>query len=95
MRGPAAGRAAISEPIRTRKRRIQERYSAMGIVIRFPQERRLERAADAPPFIGSATIIILPVVRTERHGDTAMPVAAGPASQRRPNRRRAAVQPSA
>jgi hypothetical protein len=67
----------------------------MGIVIRFPQERRLARSGESPPFAESATIIILPVVRTERHADTA-PVAssASVSSQQRPPRRRAAVRPT-
>jgi hypothetical protein len=68
----------------------------MGIVIRFPQERRLTCSTDAVPFTGSATIIILPVVRTERHADTIAAAASVPAlpSPQRPARRRIAVQPA-
>jgi hypothetical protein len=69
----------------------------MGTVIRFPVERRMAASADAQPFTGSATIIILPVVRTERHVDTASLLASGPAllsNSRRPTRRRVAVQPA-
>lgn len=69
----------------------------MGIVIRFPVERRTAGSADAQPFTGSATIIILPVVRTERHGDTATDSAAPvgvPPTPQRPARRRVAVRPA-
>ena len=67
----------------------------MGIVIRFLQERRMAQAAETPPFSGSATIIILPVVRAERHADTASGVAQSlPPSPQRPTRRRASVQPA-
>jgi hypothetical protein len=46
------------------------REDAMGIVIRFPAERRMSRnEADARPHNGPASIVILPVVRIERHGD--------------------------
>jgi hypothetical protein len=40
----------------------------MGKVIRFPIERRLASTrAEAHPHQGSASIVILPVVRIERH----------------------------
>jgi hypothetical protein len=39
----------------------------MGKVIRFPIERRLAMKADSRPREGSASIIILPVIRIERH----------------------------
>jgi hypothetical protein len=40
----------------------------MGQVIRFPIERRLAAAnAQSRPREGSATILILPVIRIERH----------------------------
>jgi hypothetical protein len=59
----------------------------MGKVIRFPIERRLASAradASAHPREGSAVIVILPVVRYERHG------AAGPTP--RPRRKSATTR---
>ena len=42
----------------------------MGTVIRFPVERRASRdGATALPAGESASIVILPVVRIERHSD--------------------------
>ena len=43
----------------------------MGTVIRFPNEKRMATGGiGAPPPIGSASIIILPVIRIERHDDS-------------------------
>ncbi len=69
----------------------------MGIVIRFPQERRLTTGEEAKSFTGSATIIILPAVRIERHGEAAtvpeLPNCMTPNAQHA-TRRRIAVQPA-
>ena len=65
----------------------------MGILIRFPQERCRAPSADADGRHGSATIIILPAVRRERHGDTGPAAAAEPRAAQR-SRRRAAVRPA-
>jgi hypothetical protein len=43
----------------------------MGQVIRFPVEQRLcSKRTGVHPRNGSATILILPVIRIERHGAT-------------------------
>ena len=43
----------------------------MGKVIRFPIERRLASTQSEPrAHVGSASIIILPVIRIERHAAT-------------------------
>jgi hypothetical protein len=61
----------------------------MGIVIDFPQRRRVAR--EAPPGAArSATIIILPVIRIERVGDEphgGVPAGDNAASGRRRRRR--------
>jgi hypothetical protein len=58
----------------------------MGEVIRFPIERRLASTrAEAHPHQGSASIVILPVVRIERHDATGkVPAAASSAVSRLP-----------
>ncbi len=48
----------------------------MGIVVTFPEARSTARAAD--PQSGSATVIILPVVRIERYDE-------GPPSEGEPS----------
>lgn len=60
----------------------------MATVITFPTERRAPRgaeAADRPA--GSATIIILPVVRIERHAEPALGPETTSASGRKRRRR--------
>jgi hypothetical protein len=63
----------------------------MGIVIDFPQERRVARGAPpAAEAARSATIIILPVIRIERAGDEphgGVPAGDNAASGRRRRRR--------
>jgi hypothetical protein len=41
----------------------------MGTVINFPDDRRVSGASGARAQMESASIIILPVVRIERHAD--------------------------
>jgi hypothetical protein len=58
----------------------------MGTLIRFPEERRAPRSGEVVPSeLGS--IVILPVVRIERHQDDVMAKAA-PASNTPPRSRR-------
>jgi hypothetical protein len=68
----------------------------MGMVIRFPAERRASLcgvATQASPHTGTASVVILPVIRIERHdGDSSnnlAPQAGHPGSggRRRPGRR--------
>lgn len=64
----------------------------MGILIRFPEERRsLANAGGAPSERGSAAVVILPVIRIERHGEEqpADPASAAGASGGRRRKRRA------
>jgi hypothetical protein len=60
----------------------------MGTVVAFPEIRRTVRAAGHAPR-GSATIIILPVVRIERQSDEPSDGFAGAAASARKRRRRA------
>jgi hypothetical protein len=41
----------------------------MGTVVKFPDEGRIVRFGRADAADESATVIILPVIRIERHGD--------------------------
>lgn len=65
----------------------------MGTVIRFPDERRMASKPCARTDLLVASIIILPVVRIERHADGAIMQAApeagstGGGGRRRPGRR--------
>jgi hypothetical protein len=60
----------------------------MGTVVTFPELRRsVHAAANAPR--GSATIIILPVVRIERQSDEPSDGFSGAATPARKRRRRA------
>jgi hypothetical protein len=43
----------------------------MGIVIRFPDEKRMSWNGGAHAQLESASVIILPVVRIERHAEEA------------------------
>ena len=61
----------------------------MGLVIGFPEQGRAPRAGraiGARP--GSATVIILPVIRIERYSDEPSDEGTGSRSQRRRRRRR-------
>jgi len=50
-------------------RAVEEGHEApMGVVVTFPAARSAVRDGIAPQ-VGSATVIILPVVRIERHDD--------------------------
>ncbi len=64
----------------------------MGIVVTFPESRRLLRCAHVGGTQGaSATIIILPVIRIERYTDEPSDGrSAGPNASGRKRRRRAA-----
>lgn len=44
---------------------VLDRY--MGIIVKFPEDGRIVRFGRAEAADGSATVIILPVVRIERH----------------------------
>jgi hypothetical protein len=62
----------------------------MGIIIEFPADaasRRLGGNTDAAPRPGTATILILPVIRIERHGDETSG-GRGPEEGTAPGRRR-------
>lgn len=65
----------------------------MGTVIRFPDERRMTWKPGVRTDVQVASVIILPVVRIERHGEDAMVQAApeagssGGGGRRRPSRR--------
>jgi hypothetical protein len=62
----------------------------MGIIIEFPADaawRRLGGSLDAAPGRGTATILILPVVRIERHTDETSG-GSGPEEGTAPGRRR-------
>lgn len=60
----------------------------MGTVVTFPEPRRGARAAGSTPR-GSATIIILPVIRIERQSDEPSDGFSGAAASARKRRRRA------
>jgi hypothetical protein len=45
----------------------------MGTVVKFPEDGRIVRFGRAEAADGSATVIILPVVRIERHHQTSGP----------------------
>ncbi|MDQ2083528.1 hypothetical protein RA307_25365 [Xanthobacteraceae bacterium Astr-EGSB] len=60
----------------------------MGTVITFPEVRHITRAAASVPR-GSATIIILPVIRIEHQDDEPSDGFAGTAASVRKRRRRA------
>lgn len=53
----------------------------MGMVLRFPQERRRAMAAEADAG-RTGEIVILPVIRIERHGETQAPTATPPRPDR-------------
>lgn len=63
----------------------------MGTLVSFPERRRITRDAQANNgHRGSATIIILPVIRIERYGeDPSEGVSAGHVAAGRKRRRRA------
>jgi hypothetical protein len=64
---PVLNEAAPNKYVATRRGEID-----MGTIIEFPADtasRRLGGSMDRPPRQGSATILILPVVRIERHAD--------------------------
>jgi hypothetical protein len=56
------------DPFAVRRGTFRNRDMTMGTIVKFPDEGRIVRfgRADAEQ---SATVIILPVVRIERHGD--------------------------
>jgi hypothetical protein len=60
----------------------------MGTVIRFPDPWQLGHGKGAAP-VEPATVIILPVVRVERHGDDPGTVEPGTGTPGRGRRRRA------
>ena len=62
----------------------------MGIVIRFPDEKRMSwNGAGARPQDAPASVVILPVIRVERHGDDAAgELAPDTGAPRGPGRRR-------
>jgi len=41
----------------------------MGIIVKFPEEGRIVRFGRAESLAESATVIILPVIRIERHDE--------------------------
>jgi hypothetical protein len=41
----------------------------MGTIIEFPASRRLEQAKEFAPLETVGTVLILPVIRIERHSD--------------------------
>jgi hypothetical protein len=48
----------------------RQRTAAVGDIIKFPDEGRIVRFGRADAQDESATVIILPVIRIERHADT-------------------------
>jgi hypothetical protein len=58
----------------------------MGSVIRFPDEKRMTFAG-ARPQDGPAAVVILPVVRIERHGEEPNGAAPDAGTPRGPTRR--------
>jgi hypothetical protein len=76
----------MANSARPREHSLEEGQEApMGIVVTFPAARSVR---DGVPHAGSATVIILPVVRIERYDDDP-PGHAEPSSPGRKRRRRA------
>lgn len=52
-----------------RRRAADDGWLPMGTIVKFPDEGRVVRFGCADNPDQSATVIILPVIRIERHGD--------------------------
>jgi hypothetical protein len=81
---PVLNEAAPNKYVATRRGEID-----MGTIIEFPVDaasRRLSGNIDGPPRQGSAIILILPVIRIERHADESG--GRGPEEGTAPGRRR-------
>jgi hypothetical protein len=82
---PVLNEAAPNKYVATRRGEID-----MGTIIEFPADAaslRLSGNMDGPPRQGSATILILPAVRIERHADESSG-GRGPEEGTAPGRRR-------